>query len=107
MGIQFLLLWNKSSSAVKETSENQKMEIHLSNFTRNSVIVHVEAVIRMWGHVFHKGISLSPIIFTAVCTKRERGELEGVLWLDLQGTFRRELQFAEFPNSEPTMKQPI
>lgn len=45
MGIQFLLLWNKSSSAVKETSENQKMEIHLSNFTRNSVIVHVEAVI--------------------------------------------------------------
>lgn len=45
MGIQFLLLWNKSSSAVEETSENQKMEIHLSNFTRNSVIVHVEAVI--------------------------------------------------------------
>lgn len=52
-------------------------------------------------------MTLSPIIFTAVCIKTERGESERVLWLDLQGTLRGEHQYAEFPNSEPTVKQPI
>jgi len=65
----------------------------------------------MWGHkvlyVFYKGMRLSPIVFTAVYIKTERGESERVLWLDLQGTLRGEHQYAEFPNSEPTMKQPI
>lgn len=55
----------------------------------------------MWGHVLYKGMRL-----TAVCM-RERGESERVLWLDLQGTLRGEHQYAEFPNSEPTTKQPI
>lgn len=65
----------------------------------------------MWGHkvmyVFYKAMRLSPNIFTAVDIKTERGESEGVLWLDLQGTLRGEHQYAEFPNSDPTMKQPI
>lgn len=65
----------------------------------------------MWGHkvlsVFCKGMRRSPIIFTTVYIKKERGESERVLWFNLQGTLRGEHQYAEFPNSEPTMKQPI
>lgn len=65
----------------------------------------------MWGHkvlyVFYKGMRLSQIIFTAVYIKTEKGESERVFWLDLQGTLRGERQYPEFPNSEPTMKQPI
>lgn len=37
---------------------------------------------------------------------QNRGELERVLWLDLQGTLRGEHQYVEFPNSESTRKQP-
>lgn len=37
--------YKQLSCGKEETSENQKMEVHLPNFTNSSVIVHVEAVL--------------------------------------------------------------